>query len=101
MSVPDKSPPPHPNIARLEDLLSYMQAHGNDMQPVAQKMIPEISGIIALLKKTKHCLYAGMSGSGATCFGIFKNERECEQARVEIVRGNQDIWCVSTKLTTQ
>jgi 4-diphosphocytidyl-2-C-methyl-D-erythritol kinase len=43
----------------------------NDLQPPAIALQPVIGEVLAALESTPGCLLARMSGSGATCFGLF------------------------------
>ena len=45
----------------------------NSLLSSAIFLVPEISNIIIELKKAKNIITCGMTGSGSTCFGIFKN----------------------------
>jgi 4-diphosphocytidyl-2-C-methyl-D-erythritol kinase len=63
----------------------------NDLEPIASKMRPVIGEVISALKSTHGCLLARMSGSGATCFGLFADATAAEHAAVRIAR--PDWWC--------
>ena len=43
----------------------------NDLEMAATEIAPEIGHVLAWLKENPACLLARMSGSGATCFGLF------------------------------
>jgi 4-diphosphocytidyl-2-C-methyl-D-erythritol kinase len=43
----------------------------NDLQPAAVSLRPAIGAVLAALEATPGCLLARMSGSGATCFGLY------------------------------
>lgn len=43
----------------------------NDLEPPAIALCPAIAEVLAALRKLPGCLLARMSGSGATCFGVF------------------------------
>jgi 4-diphosphocytidyl-2-C-methyl-D-erythritol kinase len=47
-------------------------AHGrNDLEAPAIELQPVIANVLAVLRKLPGCKVARMSGSGATCFGLF------------------------------
>lgn len=52
----------------------------NDLQPPAIALHPAIGDVLAVLAARPGCLLARMSGSGATCFGLFATP---DQARTE------------------
>lgn len=59
-------------------------AHGrNDLQPPAQTLLPEIGEIITLLSDEGAALVR-MSGSGATCFGIFHSLEAARTAEISL-----------------
>jgi 4-diphosphocytidyl-2-C-methyl-D-erythritol kinase len=43
----------------------------NDLEAPAISMCPPIADVLAALRRTQGCLLARMSGSGATCFGLY------------------------------
>ena len=60
--------------ARFKDrdtLLDYLKSQPNDLEPPARALQPVISDVLAGLAACDGCLFARMSGSGATCFGLF------------------------------
>ncbi|MGU3497003.1 4-(cytidine 5'-diphospho)-2-C-methyl-D-erythritol kinase [Xanthobacteraceae bacterium A53D] len=63
--------PPHttPHIERAA-LLSHLALHGNDLEPPAERVAPEISEVKALLAAQPGVRLVRMSGSGATVFAI-------------------------------
>lgn len=52
----------------------------NYLEISAIKIIPEIAEILESLKAQKNCLLARMTGSGATCFGVFTNKADAQTA---------------------
>ncbi len=69
----------------------------NDLQPAAIKLLPVIGEIIAAIATTTGCTAASMSGSGATCFGLYENKENADKAAQEIKTKYPHFWCVSTK----
>ncbi len=64
-------------------------ALGNDLQTPAMLICPAIGEVLAALRAVPGCLLAQMSGSGATCFGIFKTPAAAEAA---LSLGRQPGW---------
>jgi 4-diphosphocytidyl-2-C-methyl-D-erythritol kinase len=53
----------------------------NDLQPAAIHLQPLIGAVLATLEATPGCLLARMSGSGASCFGLYADaEAACRAA---------------------
>ncbi|HLH88019.1 MAG TPA: hypothetical protein VKX28_06125 [Xanthobacteraceae bacterium] len=48
-----------------------MSSQPNDLEAPARALQPVISDVLAALVRCGDCLFARMSGSGATCFGLF------------------------------
>ncbi len=55
----------------------------NDLQPPAEALVPEIAEACGLLRESL-AVYAGMSGSGATCFGLYENEAAALKAALAL-----------------
>lgn len=55
----------------------------NDLQPPAETLVPEIAEACGLLRESL-ALYSGMSGSGATCFGLYDSERSAMRAALAL-----------------
>ncbi len=64
----------------------------NDLEPPARRLEPEIGGVLEDLAGLSGCLLARMSGSGATCFGLFGDRGELETAALLLRRKRPDWW---------
>lgn len=60
-----------PQVASLEALAAFLTAMRNDLEPPAIAAQPTIAEAKAALAAQPGCRIARMSGSGATCFGLF------------------------------
>jgi len=56
------------------EILGYLKNQGNDLMEPAAAEEPSIRQTISALQSLPGCLLALLSGSGATCFGLFENE---------------------------
>lgn len=87
--------------APLEDQgqswLSMMDVLRNDLQPPAVKLLPEIGDMLAMLH-LEGADVARMSGSGATCFGIFSDWEKAEAAAASL-REQKPGWYVQETRT--
>ncbi|WP_439598389.1 4-(cytidine 5'-diphospho)-2-C-methyl-D-erythritol kinase [Falsiroseomonas sp.] len=52
-------------------LADWLRPLGNDLQAAAIGLCPPVAEVLAAIEAQPGCLLARMSGSGATCFGIF------------------------------
>jgi len=74
------------------DLASYR----NDLTGPALAVAPVIGEVMEALQSAPDLHLARMSGSGATCFGIFSSSDEAEAAALEIMRAHPEWWVMPT-----
>ncbi len=84
--------------ANMGNLLDMAKAGRNDLQPIAVFMHPVIGDVIEALEQSRGCNLARMSGSGATCFGLFNTMKSARSAANAIQSAHKDWWCVATWL---
>ena len=92
---------PHPVVAdvrSLDALLATLRRGRNDMAAAACVLAPVVSSVLAVLGAAPGCRVARMSGSGATCFGLFTDCRAAARARKAILRAHPDWWVKSAML---
>jgi len=63
----------------------------NDLEAPARALCPAVGDVLAALAARPGCLLARMSGSGASCFGIFADPDLAEQAAAALARPGW--WC--------
>lgn len=64
----------------------------NDLEPPAIRLCPPIGDVLAAIRATQGCLLARMSGSGATCFGIFASPAAAEEASALLAHPGWWVW---------
>ena len=84
-----------PEFGTAADFASWLATQRNDLQPPAETLQPAISTVLAALTETSECLISRMSGSGATCFGMFANEASARAASAHIQAGHPNWWVVA------
>lgn len=82
--------PPH--FKSTHALIEFLSHQRNDLTPAASNIVSEINEILPLIQKQKGCALARLSGSGATCFGIFENADTAKEAEIKIREQNPDWW---------
>ena len=87
-SEPATLPTSWPDAAAMAADLKLLR---NDLEPAAIGLRPAIGDLLAELRATDGCLLARMSGSGATCFGLYQDIGYAKAA-VSLLR-NADRWC--------
>ncbi|MFA4995432.1 MAG: 4-(cytidine 5'-diphospho)-2-C-methyl-D-erythritol kinase [Bdellovibrionales bacterium] len=81
--------------ASVGELVAMLKLRGNDLYAPALKMMPEIGEILSVLEASGECLLARMSGSGASCFGIYPDAMAAKSAAAQI-RAQRLRWWVET-----
>ncbi|MEM8649185.1 MAG: 4-(cytidine 5'-diphospho)-2-C-methyl-D-erythritol kinase [Pseudomonadota bacterium] len=84
----------NPEITSLDDL----GALRNDLQQAAIKIEPAIGAVLDRLAETSP-VFSRMSGSGATCFGVYETQQKAEDAAQRIAKDNPHWWCVASPTT--
>jgi 4-diphosphocytidyl-2-C-methyl-D-erythritol kinase len=64
----------------------------NDLQQAAEALCQPIASLIAEISALDGCLLARMSGSGATCFGLFAGLAEAKSAATVLKKIRPDYW---------
>jgi 4-diphosphocytidyl-2-C-methyl-D-erythritol kinase len=88
----------HPELTagmQADALISALLKGRNDMEPAACRLAPIIGDVLAILSAAPGCRLARMSGSGATCFAIFKDCRTAARAKKAILRAHP-AWYVKS-----
>ncbi|MDE3078548.1 MAG: 4-(cytidine 5'-diphospho)-2-C-methyl-D-erythritol kinase [Paracoccaceae bacterium] len=86
---PLPEPRPWPDAVALAD---WLREARNDLEPPARAVAPVIGEIIDRLAATDGCLLSRMSGSGATCFGLFASAAAASAAAQALRRMRPDWW---------
>lgn len=82
----DRSP------SNLHDFTLMLRQTRNDLESPARFLAPIIASPLAALEAQPGCLLARMSGSGATCFGLFPNRFQADRAEAVLRRNAPDWW---------
>jgi 4-diphosphocytidyl-2-C-methyl-D-erythritol kinase len=78
--------------AAFDEWLHAISEGTNDLEPPAVKVEPIIGDVLAALRATPGIGLARMSGSGATCFGIFNNTDDAGRAAKTIAQAHPGWW---------
>jgi 4-diphosphocytidyl-2-C-methyl-D-erythritol kinase len=73
-------------------LVATLRANRNDLEQPARSLAPAIGDVLDMLAATPGCLLARMSGSGATCFGLFDDPETARVAAGTIVHDGWWVW---------
>ncbi|MCB6177851.1 4-(cytidine 5'-diphospho)-2-C-methyl-D-erythritol kinase [Rhodobacter sp. Har01] len=85
-------PTPLPPLPDAQSLAAFLSTQRNDLEEPAIALAPVIARVKVALAAQAGCLVARMSGSGATCFGLFATEAPARSAALAIQAAQPDWW---------
>lgn len=85
-----------PDPFDIEDWTAWIAAQRNDLEKPACAIAPVIGDVLTALRAQDGCEMARMSGSGATCFGIFTDADTRDAAVSALKHGHPDWWIAAT-----
>lgn len=91
-------PWPAPDLSQPAGLLAYLARTRNDLQTPAMALAPVIGNCLRALEGSKRCHLARMSGSGATCFGLYPDETSAHAAATAIRSSQSDWWVAAAPI---
>ncbi len=91
--------PDMPALPTATALADWLHTTRNDLEAPAITAAPVISAVKASLAATKGCLIARMSGSGATCFGLYASETAAQEA-AKTLRVAKPMWWIAPAAIT-
>ena len=89
-----------PQVPLMQDfdaLVGWLSENGNDLEAPALTLAPVIADVLAALDALKDCRLARMSGSGATCFGLFADEASAQRAAAALRVTHPEWWVAAAK----
>jgi 4-diphosphocytidyl-2-C-methyl-D-erythritol kinase len=86
--------------ADAAQLAGLLGERGNDLTEPAKSMLPEIGDLLDAIADSPGCLIARMSGSGASCFGLFAAADEAAKAAAAIQVTQPHWWVRATAIAT-
>lgn len=84
--------PPMPHWPDAHALAQWLQTTRNDLETPAVVVAPVIAAIRTALSAASGCLLARMSGSGATCFGLFASAASAKAAARALSDAHPEWW---------
>jgi 4-diphosphocytidyl-2-C-methyl-D-erythritol kinase len=86
-------PPPFPpRFETARAFAMFLDGLFNDLAAPAKAIAPVIMGAESALVATEGCLIARMSGSGATCVGLYERDEDAVAAAEKIAQANPHWW---------
>lgn len=87
---------PAEGFADAAALAGWLAAARNDLEPAAIALCPAIAEVLTALEDA---LLARMSGSGATCFGLYPNETHALAAAARLSAAQPGWWVATGRLS--
>lgn len=104
-ALESKNNPPMPDelpaFSDAASVISFLRDMRNDLEPPARLVEPAIDEVLSALQAQAGCGLARMSGSGATCFGLFEHKDEAMAAAQALSRAKPDWWVAGCVLGDQ
>lgn len=82
-----------PDFGDAATLFGWLRAQRNDLEAPAMAAAPAVGAVLSALRAQPGCALARMSGSGATCFGLFEAAPPAEAAARAL--GREAGWWVA------
>ena len=89
--------PEMPATTSPRDFAIWLARCGNDLAAPAREIAPNIGDVLEALGGTKDSLLARLSGSGATCFALYPDDRAAKAAAGDIKVAHPSWWVAATR----
>jgi 4-diphosphocytidyl-2-C-methyl-D-erythritol kinase len=73
-------------------ILGMLEQTRNDLEAAAFFLAPSVATALMELRALEGCQFARMSGSGATCFGLFATIEAARAAAVSLANSHPEWW---------
>jgi 4-diphosphocytidyl-2-C-methyl-D-erythritol kinase len=80
-------------------LTDWLARQRNDLEAPATALAPGIGAVLTALRGAAGCDLARMSGSGATCFGLFQTRDLAEAAAAALAAAHPGWWVRAVRLS--
>ncbi len=90
--------PALPACADAATFAAFLLGLRDDLEPPARALQPQVSEVLAALGAQTGCLLARMSGSGATCFGLFAAEAPARGAAAALAAAAAGWWVQAARM---
>ncbi|TIV52719.1 4-(cytidine 5'-diphospho)-2-C-methyl-D-erythritol kinase [Mesorhizobium sp.] len=88
--------PPLPRRLDFHAVRNWLESTRNDLEGAASSIEPAVGEALKALKRADSA-FARMSGSGATCFGLFETGNVAKRAAIEIRARHPDWFVAATR----
>lgn len=89
-----------PSSFGADALARYLRTTKNDLEAPAKEIAPVIREVLGELARMPGILLARMSGSGATCFGLFEDGVSSDMAAIALAHSHPGWWVKAARAMT-
>lgn len=89
---------PVPEALDFNGFATWLSEQRNDLQAPAAALVPEITEALNKLRALPDVAHAGMSGSGATCFGLVRDMATARRVARIVQVARMDWWVAPAEL---
>jgi 4-diphosphocytidyl-2-C-methyl-D-erythritol kinase len=86
-------------FADADTVIAFLKTVGNDLEAPALSLAPVIGDVLGALRAATGVQLARMSGSGATCFGLFADSASAKAAAAAIADAHPGWWAKAAILS--
>jgi 4-diphosphocytidyl-2-C-methyl-D-erythritol kinase len=86
------------DLSSVEALLAYLRMTRNDLEAPARALAPAVGEVLGEIARMPGARLARMSGSGATCFGLFTSSDDAQMAAIALGHSHPGWWVTATTL---
>ena len=79
-------------------IIDFLNSRTNDLEKPAILQCEEIKNILDVFKNETNSLLSRMTGSGSTCFALFKNKKDLGNAERIFRNKFKNFWVKKTKI---
>jgi len=82
----------------IDKLVNSLSQYKNNLTPASVSIAPVIKDVLEALRSTENQLLSRVSGSGATCFSLFKTKSHADAAAKELALKYPNWWIKATSI---
>ena len=79
-------------------IINFLNSRNNDLEKEAISQCDEIKNILDVFKNETNSLLSRMTGSGSTCFALFRNKEDLINAEKIFTKKFKTFWVKTTKI---
>ena len=86
------------HFSNSDQFIYYLKRQRNDLQAIATNKWPEIKEVLYTIEKTQDVLLSRMSGSGSTCFCLYRTHDIAKKAVSYLNQKSKKWWVKFSKV---